>query len=40
VEELRPRLEEARSLCADLEIRAREVRSAWLLRQEDDPLTR
>jgi uncharacterized coiled-coil DUF342 family protein len=40
VDELRPRLEEARSLCADLEIRAREVRSAWLLRQADDPLTR
>jgi uncharacterized protein involved in exopolysaccharide biosynthesis len=40
VEKLRPRLEEARSLSADLEIRARELRTSWLLRQADDPLTR
>jgi chromosome segregation ATPase len=40
VEELRPRLEEARSLRADLETRARELRTSWLLRQADDPLTR
>jgi hypothetical protein len=40
VEELRPRLEEARSLSADLEIRARELRTTWLLRQADDPLAR
>jgi hypothetical protein len=33
VETLRPRLAEARSLVADLEARAREVRTAWLLRQ-------
>jgi chromosome segregation ATPase len=40
VDALRPRLEEARSLLADLETRAREVRTAWLLRQTEDPLTR
>jgi chromosome segregation ATPase len=40
VEALRPRLEEARSLLAGLETRAREVRSAWLLRQAEGPLTR
>jgi hypothetical protein len=40
VEDLRPRLEEARSLSADLEIRARELRTTWLLRQADDPSTR
>jgi len=40
VEELRPRLEEARSLLAELEIRARELRTSWVLRQADDPLTR
>jgi hypothetical protein len=40
VEGLRPRLEEARSLLTDLEARARELRTAWLLRQAEDPLTR
>jgi chromosome segregation ATPase len=40
VEALRPRLEEARSLLADLEIRARELRTSWVLPQADDPLTR
>jgi hypothetical protein len=40
VDELRPRLEEARSLSADLEVRARELRTTWLLRQADDPSTR
>jgi hypothetical protein len=38
VEGLRPRLEEARSLLTDLEARARELRTAWLLRQAEDPL--
>jgi predicted RNase H-like nuclease (RuvC/YqgF family) len=33
VETLRPKLEEARSLMEDLETRARELRTAWLLRQ-------
>ena len=33
VETLRPKLEEARSLMGDLETRARELRTAWLLRQ-------
>jgi hypothetical protein len=40
VEELRPRLEEARSLAADLQIRARELRTSWLLRQADDQFAR
>jgi hypothetical protein len=40
VEGLRPRLEEARSLLADLETRARELRTSWLLGQAEDPLTR
>ena len=40
VEELRPRLEEARSLLTDLETRARELRTSWLLRRTEDPLTR
>lgn len=40
VEELRPRLDEARSLSADLEMRARELRTTWLLRPDDGPLTR
>jgi len=35
VEGLRPRLEEARSLLTDLEARARELRTAWLLRQAE-----
>jgi chromosome segregation ATPase len=38
VEKLRPRLEEARSLLADLETRARELRTSWLLRQADNPI--
>jgi predicted RNase H-like nuclease (RuvC/YqgF family) len=33
VELLRPKLEEARSLLKELETRARELRTAWLLRQ-------
>lgn len=33
VETLRPKLEEARSLMGELEARARELRTAWLLRQ-------
>ena len=33
VEALRPRLEEARSLMQELETRARELRTAWLLRR-------
>jgi predicted RNase H-like nuclease (RuvC/YqgF family) len=33
VETLRPKLEEARSLMKELETRARELRTAWLLRQ-------
>jgi hypothetical protein len=40
VEGLRPRLEEARSLLADLETHAREIRTSWLLRQAEGPLTR
>jgi chromosome segregation ATPase len=40
VEALRPRLEEARSLLADLETRARELRTSWLLRTAEDPLSR
>jgi len=35
VELLRPRLEEARRLCAGGEQRARELRTAWLIRQAD-----
>jgi chromosome segregation ATPase len=40
VDSLRPRLEEARSLLAGLEQRAREVRTSWLIRQADGPLKR
>jgi hypothetical protein len=40
VEGLRPRLEEARSLLADLETRARELRTSWLLRQAESSLIR
>jgi hypothetical protein len=40
VEGLRPRLDEARTLLADLEVRARELRTSWLLRQAEDPLAR
>ena len=40
VEELRPRLEKATSLQAELEVRARELRTSWLLSQADDQLTR
>jgi chromosome segregation ATPase len=32
VESLRPRLQEARSLLVDLDTRARQLRTAWLLR--------
>ncbi len=35
VETLRPELDEVRSLIGDLEDRARELRTAWLLRQAD-----
>jgi small-conductance mechanosensitive channel len=38
VEALRPRLEEARSLLNDLETRARELRTSWLIHQADNPL--
>jgi len=40
VEELRPRLEEARSLHADLELRARELRTSWLLDTTERPRSR
>ena len=40
VDGLRPRLDEARTLLADLEKRARELRTSWLIRQAEDPLTR
>ncbi len=40
VEGLQPRLEEARSLLADLETRARELRTSWLLRQAERSLGR
>lgn len=40
VDGLRPRLEEARSLLADLEAHARELRTSWLLRQAEDRLSR
>ena len=40
VEGLRPRLEEARSLLADLQTRARELRTSWLLRRAETPLAR
>jgi uncharacterized coiled-coil DUF342 family protein len=33
VEDLRPRLEEAEALREELEVRARELRTTWLLRQ-------
>lgn len=33
VEQLRPRLDEARTLHAGLEARARELRTSWLIRQ-------
>jgi hypothetical protein len=35
VDALRPRLEEARALLADLEAHARELRTSWLIRQAD-----
>ena len=35
VESLRPRLDEARELHEELETRARELRTAWLLRRAD-----
>ncbi len=37
VDGLRPRLEEARSLLRDLEARARELRTTWLIRQAESP---
>jgi hypothetical protein len=40
VDGLRPRLEEARALLAELETRARELRTSWLLHPSDDPLSR
>ena len=36
VETLRPRLEEAGALREELEVRARELRTTWLLRQADE----
>jgi GAF domain-containing protein len=39
VEGLRPRLDQARSLLTDLETRARELRTSWLLHQAENPLT-
>jgi hypothetical protein len=35
IEALRPELDEMRSLLADLETRARELRTSWLLRQAE-----
>jgi hypothetical protein len=40
LEGLRPRWDQARSLLTDLETRARELRTSWLLRQAENPLTR
>jgi hypothetical protein len=40
VDGLRPRLEQARTLLSDLETRARELRTSWLLNQTENPLTR
>jgi chromosome segregation ATPase len=40
VESLRPRLEEARVLLRNLETRARELRTSWVLRPVEDPLSR
>ena len=40
VDGLRPRLDEARALLAELETRARELRTSWLIRQAEDPLSR
>ena len=40
VDGLRPRLDEARVLLAELETRARELRTSWLLRQAEDQLSR
>ena len=40
VDGLRPRLEEARALLTELETRARELRTSWLLRQAEEPLGR
>jgi len=37
VDELRPKLDEARTLLEALETRARELRSSWLLRQAENP---
>jgi hypothetical protein len=38
VDGLRPRLDEARALLRDLEARARELRTSWLIRQAEDRL--
>jgi GAF domain-containing protein len=40
VEGLRPRLDQARSLHRDLETRARELRTSWLLHPAEKPVTR
>lgn len=40
VEELRPRFEEASSLLADLELRARELRTSWLLGKAEQSRSR
>jgi chromosome segregation ATPase len=37
VDAFRPRLEEARSLLGELETRARELRTSWLLGQAESP---
>ncbi len=38
IEALRPRLEQARRLLNDLERRARDLRTSWLIPQADNPL--
>jgi hypothetical protein len=40
VDALRPRLDEARALLTELQKRARELRTSWLLRPAEDPLSR
>lgn len=40
LEGLRPRWDQARTLLNDLETRARELRTSWLLHQAENPLTR
>lgn len=40
VESLRPRLTEARALLGDLDARARELRTSWLLRRAETTIDR